>query len=115
MAFNRGDTIALMLNYQVNGVNIGQGDFDDIELQINKDGSSTGIKKLLSKGEIVWESLDYSGGTFTGYVVHLSQDETFALREGESQVQLRVLKRGQVGSSEISDFSLDAVLSNKVL
>lgn len=112
---NRGDTVALMLNYLVNGASIGQGDFDDIELQINRDGSATSIKKLLSKGEIVWETLEYAGGTFTGYVVHLSQEETFALREGESQVQLRVLKRGQVGSSEISDFSLDAVLSKQVL
>jgi len=112
---NRGDTVALMLNYQINGTPLTEDGYQEIELQINNETASKSIKKLLSQGDIVWETLTYSGGTFTGYVVHLDQNETFLLRSGESQVQLRVKKDGEVGSSDMSEFDLGDVLSQKVL
>ena len=116
---NRGDTVALMLNYQVNGSPLVQGGYDEIELQINKQSTDKSIKKLLSKGEIVWKTINYvkDGATesFTGYVANLSQEETFLLAAGQSMVQLRVKIGDQVGSSENSMFNLGAVLSSEVI
>lgn len=116
---NRGDTVTLMLDYQVNGSPMVQDAYDEIELQINNQNSSKSIKKLLSDGTIKWETVTYDSGggqgTFTGYVTRLDQDETFLLSAGQSQVQLRVKKNDEVGSSSTSSFTLGAVLSSRVL
>jgi len=109
-----------MLNYQVNGSNLVEGDYQEIEFQINNDKSTkNSIKKLLSNNDITWETVTYEEDgtqkTFTGYVVHLSQDETFLLSTGNSICQLRIKKDDEVGSSDTSNFSLGAVLSSKVL
>ena len=116
---NRGDTVCLMLNYQLNGEDLVEGAYEEIELQINNENSSKAIKKLLSNGGIVWETVTfYNDGveeTFTGYVVHLTQSETFNLSAGQSMAQLRIKMNGEVGSSTNSSFSLGSVLSTKVL
>ena len=112
---NRGDTIDLMLNYQLNGEDLKEGAYDEIELQINNESSSKAIKKLLSNGGIVWKTVTYDGGTFTGYVVELDQNETFSLNAGPSTVQLRIKMNNEVGSSENSTFTLGNVLSKKIL
>lgn len=116
---NRGDTVALMLNYQLNGSPLVEGAYDEIELQINNQSSSKSIKKLLSKGEIAWKTINYNvnGSTesFTGYVANLNQEETFLLSAGQAMVQLRVKIGDQVGSSANSTFTLGAVLSSEVL
>lgn len=116
---NRGDTVTLMLDYQVNGNDLEYNAYDEIELQINNESSSKAIKKLLSAGDINWETIDYQVGdeqhSFTGYVVHLTQEETFSLNAGQSTVQLRIKQNGQVGSSATSMFTLGAVLSSKVI
>ena len=116
---NRGDTVCLMLNYYINGSPLVEGDYQEIELQINNESSAKAIKKLLSRGEIVWETVTYnnegSEETFTGYVVNLTQEETFKLATGQSTVQLRIKKDEEVGSSATTMFNLGAVLSSKVL
>lgn len=115
---NRGDTAYLMLNYTINGDPLVEGAYQEIELQINKQGSDS-IKKLLSKEDIKWGTLTYEDGqqtkTFTGYYCSLSQEETFSLRNGEMDVQLRILVNDEVGSSAISSVPLGQVLSKKVL
>lgn len=115
---NRGDTVTLMLNYKVNGRNLVQGAYQEIELQINNESSSKSIKKLLSDGGINWETVTYvtdgASGRFTGYVVHLSQDETFLLN-GEVTCQLRVKMNNEVGSSDESGFDLGSSLSSTVI
>ena len=114
----RGDTISLMLAYQVNGSPLAEGAYDELELQINNENSFKSIKKLLSKGEITWKTITYNDGTpktFTGYVADLDQEETFRLSAGQSMVQLRVKIGTEVGSSDDSMFTLGAVLSTKVL
>lgn len=116
---NRGDTVSLMLDYQLNGESLVEGAYDEMELQINNQSSSKSIKKLMTAGDIVWKTITYTlNGTtesFTGYVVELSQDETFKLSAGQSTVQLRVRIGDKVGSSENSTFSLGAVLSSQVI
>ena len=113
----QGDTVSLLLKYQLNGEDLQKDAYDEIELQINKEGSSKAIKKLLSNGGIKWGTVvEEDGSEFTGYYVDLNQSETFALIAGQSQVQLRVKsKDGQVGSSPESMMSLGTTLSNKVL
>jgi len=116
---NRGDTVSLMLDYQVNGSPLQPGAYDEMELQINNQNSAKAIKKLLSEGGIVWKTINYSEGgathTFTGYVAELDQEETFKLSAGQSMVQLRLKIGDQVGSSGDSVLTLGAVLSSRVL
>ena len=118
----RGDTFCIMLEYQVNGEDLVEGAYQEIELQINYDKSAkNSIKKLLSANDITWETVTYKDEidgtekTFTGYVVHLNQDETFMLSSGNSTCQLRIKMDDEVGSSETSDFKLGDTLSSKVL
>ena len=116
---NRGDTVSLMLDYQLNGQSLVEGAYDEIELQINNQSSSKSIKKRLTEGTIEWKTIEYNTdgmtNTFTGYVAELDQEETFKLSAGQSTVQLRIRIGNQVGSSETSMFSLGAVLSSTVI
>ena len=109
-----GDTICLMLNYKINGEDLVEDDYEEIELQINKQGKDKAIKKLLSKGEITWETVQTEGDSFTGYVVHLTQEETFNLG-AYLQCQIRIKKDGEVGASDTSEINLGDVLSTQVL
>lgn len=111
----QGDTITLLLNFQMNGEDLVQNAYQEMELQINKEGKDRSIKKLLSDGGIVWETVQLSNGdTFTGYVVRLDQSETFNLGSNLS-CQLRIKKDDEVGSSAQTNLNLDSVLSTKVL
>ena len=116
---NRGDTAYLMLNYTINGDALTEGAYDEIELQINNEFKDNSIKKLLSKGDIRWGTLTYTEGetekTFTGYYARLSQEETFSLSNGASEVQLRILINEEVGSSAVTSVSFGNVLSRAVL
>ena len=116
---NRGDTVSLMLDYQVNGEPLIENAYDEMELQINNESSSKSIKKKLSDGGIEWKTITYSSNgnteSFTGYVVELSQDETFKLSAGQSTVQLRVKIGERVGSSDNATFTLGSVLSSTVI
>jgi len=111
----QGDTITLLLNFQMNGEDLVQGAYQEMELQINKEGKERALKKLLSNGDIVWQTVQLSNGdTFTGYVVHLGQSETFNI--GSSLTcQLRIKKDDEVGSSAQTSINLDSVLSTTVL
>jgi len=113
----QGDTITLLLDFELNGTPLSEvTNIQEIELQINKEGNNKAIKKLLSNGGITYETgLSLSDGTtFTGYVVRLSQSETFSL--GASlNCQLRVKKDNEVGSSSQTMINSDAVLSTQVL
>ena len=105
-----------MLEYKYNGEDLVEGAYDEMEFQINNTNSQRAMKKLLSKGEIIWGSAERKDGSiFTGYMVKLDQKETFTLVTGPSTVQLRIKKDGQVGSSDESTFKLGSVLSDKIL
>ena len=117
---NRGDTSFLMLDYTINGDPLVVDTYQEIELTINKEASFRCVKKLLSKGEIEWGTLNYVDDeghpqTFTGYYSHLSQEETFKLQQGKNEVQLRILAGDEVGSSAVSSITLGEVLSSEVL
>ena len=117
---NRGDTSYLMLNYTINGDPLIEGGYEEIELQLNSERNFANVKKLLSKGDIHWGTVDYTDNegqpqSFTGYYARLSQEETFKLNDGSVHAQIRVLLNGDVGSSAIEDFRLGQVLSEKVL
>ena len=117
---NRGDTSFLMLDYTINGDPLYEDSYQEIELTINEESSFRCVKKLLSKGEIEWGTLNYvddegHSQTFTGYYAHLSQEETFKLQQGANEVQLRILASDEVGSSAVSSMTLGKVLSSEVL
>lgn len=120
-AFNKGDTAYLLLDFNVNGQPMQEGEYQELELQINVQGNYRAIKKLLSKGEIFWDSgytyLDAEGNeqTFAGYIASLDQDDTFLISQGKAEVQLRVLIDGEVGSSPIAELIIGDALSDEVL
>lgn len=117
---NRGDTLCLTLDYTVNGSAMIEGAYQEIELQLNCQREYDSVKKLMSKGDIVWGTVTYIDDddvqqTFTGYYAILSQEDTFKLSQGKFEIQLRIMINDEVGSSEVSDFDIGRVLSNKVL
>lgn len=117
---NRGDTVCLLLNYNLNGEPLVEGAYQEIELQINKQDIYNNVKKTLSDGSIMWGEVTYIDDqgdeqTFIGYYANLSQEETFRLSTGNSDVQLRIMLNDEVGSSAISNISLGQVLSKKIL
>ena len=112
---NKGDTLQLILNYQLNGSDLEQDYFDDIELQLNSQSGRNSVKLLYSLGEIVWDSEKNK------YVVYLSQEQTFKLKQNQLnedsdvEYQLRVLLNSAVVSSDVGTFTIGPVLSKKVL
>lgn len=119
--FNRGDTAYLLLDYTVNGEPMQEGEYQELELQINVQGNYRSIKKLLSVGDIFWDDnytyIDADGNeqTFSGYIVSLDQDDTFLVSQGQAEIQLRVLIDGEVGSSQIEELNIGNALSDEVL
>lgn len=118
--FNRGDTSYLLLDYTLNAEPLVENAYDEMEFQINHQSGLRSIKKLLSKNEItwgsfVWEDKQHIPHSFTGYAVHLSQEDTFKLKEGTNEVQLRILLDGEVSSSKWTPLDVGKVLSNEVL
>ena len=92
----------------MNGSEIKENDFDEIELQLNYQDKRYALKLLLSEGGIVWDS------TLNKYVAYLTQEQTYALKSNV-EYQLRVLKGDTVSSSVIGKFDLGETLSKKVL
>lgn len=119
--FNKGDTAYLLLNYTLNGEPLVEGAYQEIELQINKQDEFRSIKKLMSNGDIYWGTdmtyIDQEGQTqtFTGYVCELSQEDTFTVSSGVSQIQLRIMLDEEVGSSTQTSLDIGKTLSNKIL
>ena len=107
---NKGDTLDIILDYQVNGEDITERQFDEIELQLEKEKDCWQVKLLLSKGDIVWDA------ELNKYVARLNQEDTFKFINLKSiKYQLRLLDGHNVFSSEISSFAIGDVLSRKVL
>lgn len=116
----RGETKYLFLEYEINGQPLEPDAYDELEVQINKEGSFNSIKKLLSRGEILYGDVVYVDEenvqhVYTGYYIHLDQEETFLLSTGKNNIQFRVSMNGEVGESDIADLLAEQALSVKVL
>lgn len=106
---NKGDTIRLILDYSINEDPIEEGQFDDLELQLNRDSfGKFHLKKLLSQGDIIWDT------DLGKYVCYLSQEETFKL-PNQVEYQLRCYDDNSVISSGIGRFCIGDTLSKEVL
>lgn len=106
---NRGDTIMITLDYTLDDVPLKKDAYDEIELQIGKDGIRNSVKLLMSKGEIKYDT------KINKYVAFLDQEATFKLRE-DSCYQLRIKVGAEtVASTDVEPFDLGTVLSNREL
>lgn len=116
---NEGDTAWLLLNFKLNGEDLQEDAYQEIELQLNPQGEYNAVKKTLSDGSIEWGTVVYTVDdqeeTFIGYIALLSQEETFRLRKGKCSYQLRVLVNDEVGSSAIGEVDIGDALSTEVL
>ena len=106
---NKGDSIRLVLDYSVNGKEIKKDQFEDLELQLNKESfGKYHVKLLLSRGEMAWDE------DLQKYVAYLPQEESFKL-PNKVEYQLRCYNDGSVISSNIGFFFMGDILSKEML
>ena len=106
---NKGDSIRLVLDYSVNAKEIEKDQFEEIELQLNKESfGKYHIKLLLSRGEIECDD------EIKKYVAFLPQEESYKL-PNKVDYQLRCYDNGSVISSNIGFFFLGDILSKEML
>lgn len=97
-----GQTATIILAYTVNGESLADYAPDELEFMFG------GVRYLLSNNGIVWSNDE------NAYVVDLDQTATFAL-PANTQYQLRVLKGGVVGVSDIESMRIGAAISQEAL
>ena len=106
---NKGDSIRLILDYSINGKDIEKDQFEDLELQLNKESfGKYHVKLLLSKGDMEWDE------SLKKYVVFLPQEESYKLPDFV-EYQLRCYSLGSVVSSNIGRFFLGEILSRGMM
>lgn len=99
---NKGDALPIVLGYTINGEEITQGQFDEIEFMIGEN------RYLLSTGDIVWdEDVEH-------YVVFLEQRESFTL-DRVAKCQCRFKLGDRVFSSKIKYLGIGDTMSNEVI
>lgn len=81
--------------------------YTEVEVQFNKQNNYYAIKKLLSNGEVSWET-DH-------FTCPLSQEDTFKLMEGDNDVQVRLYINEDCKGTIIKRINVGEVLSNDVL
>lgn len=106
---NKGDSLRLILDFSINGKEIEQDQFEELELQLNKESyGKYHVKLLLSQGDMEWDD------SISKYVAFLPQEETFKLPD-IVDYQLRCYKDDSVISSNIGRFRLGEILSRRML
>lgn len=110
---NRGDTNLLSFKlYKLNTTPkeyVDCSNFDEIEVQLNVQANFNSVKKLKSKGEVEWNT------TNQNLVCSLTQEDTFALPEGESEMQVRLFLNNVCKGSTIIKLDINKCLSSEVL
>jgi len=99
---NRGDALPVVLAYTINGEDITEGQFDDIEFMFGPN------RFLLSDGSIVWDS------EIGHYVAFIEQDGSFKL-DRVVKCQCRFKSGNRVFSSKIKYLGVGDALSNEVI
>lgn len=99
---NKGDALPIVLGYTINGEDITEEQFDEIEFMIGPN------RYLLSTGDIVWDS------EINHYVVFLDQSESFKL-ERVAKCQCRFKTEDRVFSSKIKYIGVGDTMSDEVI
>lgn len=107
--FIRGDTKTLIFKIKKDGTEIDDTDLDDIEFQINKSFTNNVIKKLMSAGQVSYDSDEHY------FSVYLTQEDTFTCKEGINKFQIRLVYGGEVKATLKGDIFVGDVLSEGVL
>lgn len=103
----RGDTKDFNFKIKQGDEYIDGSEYSEIELQINPQNTIHSIKKLKSKNDISWD-VDH-------FTCFLSQEDTFKLREGTAEVQVRLYIGGDCKATMVSRIDIGKVLSKEVL
>lgn len=106
---NRGDSRYISLAIRVNGKLIDETYSDDIELTINPQSAQSCVQKTLKNGEIVWNN------TLKRYVAFISQNDSFRLKNGSNNWQVRLLKGEVVVSTTFGSLEVGPVNSREIL
>lgn len=103
----RGDTRYFNFKIKKGEEYIDGSNYTEVEVQFNPQGKLFSLKKLKSKGEVWWE--DNHFGCF------LSQEDTFSLRDGVYEVQVRLFVNSTCKGTFIKQMDIGRVLSKEVL
>lgn len=102
MGKNAGDTLTLYLDYTVDGEQIAEGQFDEIEVSI---GSK---RYLLTDNEIVWDS------EADMYKLWIDQADTFTFNK-DTKYQIRFKFGNDVISTDKANLKLGESISRQVI
>lgn len=105
----RGNTWDLSLKIKEGQTYIDGSQYSEVEVQFNPQSIYSSVKKLKSKGEVVWNT------TSSCFVVSLSQQDTFSLNEGNCDLQVRLYNSGVCTATLIKQVNIGRVLSSEVL
>ena len=105
---NRGDTIRIYLDFELDGQPLEKDVYDEIELQLNEDKTINALKLKMTDDRILWD--DEQGK----YYVDITQEESFKLKN-PFRYQLRIMNADAVVSSGIGSMNIGEVLSKEVL
>ena len=105
---NRGDTIRIYLDFELDGQPLEKDVYDEIELQLNEDKTINALKLKMTDDRILWD--DEQGK----YYVDITQEESFKLKN-PFRYQLRIMNADAVVSSGIGSMNIGDVLSKEVL
>lgn len=102
-----GDTRNFNFKIKKDGQYIDGSVYTEVEVQFNRQGKHNSIKKTMSNGEVAWDSDHFS--------CFLSQEDTFNLTDGLTEVQVRLYLEGNVKGTLIKHINVGRVLSKEVL
>lgn len=110
---NRGDTNAFSFKIYKIGTSpkeyVDGSQYTEVECQFNVEANFNSIKKLLSKDEVEWNATTQSFSCF------LTQEDTFALPSGTSEVQVRLFVNDTCKGTAIYNIDINKCLSSEVL
>lgn len=99
---NKGDTITIILDYNLDGNPLQKDAYDEIEFTIGEQVYT------LSNGKITWNEEEGK------YLIDLSQEETFNL-PNIVKYQVRIKYSGDVTSSDVETLRIGNTISKVVL
>ncbi len=99
----QGDSYGLKISISSNSKKVTPDDVSDVEITVGI------IRKTYTKGEVLYESGQ-------GWIVSLTQDETFKLPAARVKAQVRVVwKDGSVEGASLGEIRVDESISKVVL
>lgn len=105
---NTGDTKNLAFKIKKSdGTYVDGSEYDEVEVQFNRQSAINSLRFLKSLGQVIWDN--------DRFYVFLTQKDTFALGDGMTEIQFRLMKNEEVKGTAILDIDVGRALSRMIL